>query len=634
MLRARSVALLAIVIGAFSAASIGPAVAAEAAPPADPSAVIRHVDTSAFPLVAVTVSVPSDVSATAVQITENGFPVRMINARPLVDAGGSIQIVLAIDTSNSVIGTPLASAVQAATSFIQQLPPGIGVGLVTFSDRPIVVAPVTTDHTAALQSLSSMTQTRSGTALYDGLITSAGLFAAGGQRDVVLLTDGADTGSHNNLATAVAAAGAAKASVYTIGLGPKVDTGVLQQIADGTHGVYTPAAEADLLSIYRSLAAQLSNEYVIQYRSQAPGGVQLTIVARVGDGLSDQVFVQTPRAAEPPPSSSPIRAFLASTLGMVSVLGLFFLLVLMVGLVLAGSGSKARRDRDLARRMSAPSSPSLVAARPDHGPGAWIPDSFAAVGGAVAEAGGFSDSLERKLERAGVAMTPGEFVAVNAGAVVLAIIVGAILHTFVWGAVLVALAATIPPLVLRRRLNKRLDALHAQLPDVLMILASSMRAGHSFLQALDTVSKEVGNPSGPEFSRVVTEIQLGRTPDDALNGLAERVGTEEFKWAMMAVNVQREVGGNLAEVLDTLAQTVREREAVRRQIRVLSAEGRLSMWLLAAIPPAICLYISWVNPTYMSLLWTTHLGWALIVMAVTLMTIGFFVARKIVRIDV
>jgi tight adherence protein B len=220
------------------------------------------------------------------------------------------------------------------------------------------------------------------------------------------------------------------------------------------------------------------------------------------------------------------------------------------------------------------------------------------------------------------------------GVTVLAVIAGAILHSFAWAIALVVLAGAVPSLVLRRKLNKRLDALHAQLPDVLMILASSMRAGHSFLQALDTVSKEVGDPSGPEFSRVVTEIRLGRTPDDALNALAERVGTEEFKWAMMAVNVQREVGGNLAEVLDTLAQTVREREAVRRQIRVLSAEGRLSMWLLAAIPPAICLYITWVNPTYMRLLWTTHLGWGLIVMAMTLMTVGFFVARKIVRIDV
>jgi tight adherence protein B len=318
----------------------------------------------------------------------------------------------------------------------------------------------------------------------------------------------------------------------------------------------------------------------------------------------------------------------------VSVLGLFFVLVLMIALVLAGSGSKARRDRDLSRRMSAPSATPIVPGRPDHGPGAWIPDPLAAAGGAVAEVAGFKEGLERKLERAGVAMSPGEFVAVNVGAVIVAIIVGAILHSFLLVAVLAVLVGAVPSLVLGRMLNKRLNALNAQLPDVLMILASSMRAGHSFLQALDTVSKEVGDPSGPEFSRVVTEIRLGRTPDDALNALAERVGTEEFRWAMMAVNVQREVGGNLAEVLDTLAQTVRERETVRRQVRVLSAEGRLSMWLLAAIPPAICLYIVWVNPEYMSLLWTTRLGWVMIVMAATLMTVGCFVARKIVRIDV
>jgi tight adherence protein B len=176
--------------------------------------------------------------------------------------------------------------------------------------------------------------------------------------------------------------------------------------------------------------------------------------------------------------------------------------------------------------------------------------------------------------------------------------------------------------------------LHSQLPDVLMILASSMRAGHSFLQALDTVSKEIGNPSGPEFARVVSEIRLGRSPDEALTALSERVNTEEFKWAMMAVNVQREVGGNLAELLDTLATTVREREVVRRQIRVLSAEGRMSMWLLAIIPPGLTLYITWANPSYMRLLWTTKIGWGLIALGVMLMSVGLLVARKIVRIDV
>jgi tight adherence protein B len=168
---------------------------------------------------------------------------------------------------------------------------------------------------------------------------------------------------------------------------------------------------------------------------------------------------------------------------------------------------------------------------------------------------------------------------------------------------------------------------------VLSILASSLRAGHSFLQALDTVAKEVGDPGGPEFGRVVAEIRLGRPFEEAMNALAERVGTEEFKWAILAINVQREVGGNLAEILDVLSDTVREREAIRRQVRVLSAEGRLSAKILIAMPFLIALYLAWVNPDYMRLLWTTVLGWIMLGVGGIFMVIGAIWSWRMVKID-
>jgi tight adherence protein B len=603
----------------------GPAVA-------DQGVQIRSVDTAGFPNVLVTVGVPGNVQPGAVRLTENGYPVQVITARSLVDAGGSLSIVLAIDTSNSVRGAALATAVQAATTFVDQLPAGLPVGLLTFADQPRVLAPVQADHQAVLAALEGLVTTQAGTTVYDGVEAAAHMFSGSGQRDVVLLTDGADTRSAGTIDSAVAAARAAHAAVFTVGLGSKVDTPVLQGIATGTGGSYTPAAQANLISIYQSLAQQLSHQYVIQYRSHAPGSVQVTIGVQAGDG-SDQRFVQMPSVAAPPAESALHRAIFG-VWGMVGVLVLFFGAIFMVGVILAGSGSRARRDRELARRMSAPP-PRPDSAVREEATTSWIPESLASAGTAVAEVGGFEASLERKLERAGVVITPGEFVAVTVGSVLLGgLIGGLVLRSVLWTLVLVAVAAILPRYLLGRRLHKRIDALHGQLPDVLMILASSMRAGHSFLQALDTVSKEVGEPSGPEFARLVSEMRLGRSPDEALNALADRVDTEEFKWAMMAVNVQREVGGNMAELLDTLATTVREREVVRRQVRVLSAEGRLSMWLLAAIPPGLALYIAWVNPTYMKLLWTTKVGFGLLAAGAILMSVGVLVARKIVRIDV
>src|SRR4029077_5849563 len=120
-------------------------------------------------------------------------------------------------------------------------------------------------------------------------------------------------------------------------------------------------------------------------------------------------------------------------------------------------------------------------------------------------------------------------------------------------------------------MKKREEKLRDQLPDVLTIMASSLRAGHSFMQALDTPAKEIAQPAANEFQRVVAEIRLGRPVDDALEALSQRVGSDDFKWGVLPVNIQREVGGNLAEILDNVAETLRERAIMRRQILVLTA---------------------------------------------------------------
>jgi tight adherence protein B len=254
---------------------------------------------------------------------------------------------------------------------------------------------------------------------------------------------------------------------------------------------------------------------------------------------------------------------------------------------------------------------------------------------AAAWAGGsVRESLEQRLERAGLPITAGEFLVGTAAAAFVGLIIGVILQSWIWALILAIVGGVLPYIILRRKETKRIEQLHEQLPDVLMILASSLRAGHSFLQALDTASKEVGEPSGPEFSRVVTEIRLGRNPHEALTSMAERIGTEEFKWAMLGINVQREVGGNLAEILDILAETVRDRDAVRRQVRVLSAEARLSMKIMIALPPLMEIYMVAVNRAYMSLLWTTRAGWIMIGAGLTLMAAGVFMMRKLVKIDV
>ncbi|HEX6230186.1 MAG TPA: type II secretion system F family protein [Actinomycetota bacterium] len=265
----------------------------------------------------------------------------------------------------------------------------------------------------------------------------------------------------------------------------------------------------------------------------------------------------------------------------------------------------------------------------------WMPAGLAQAGERLAAVGGFSAGLDGRLEQAGLPMKAGEFVAFTVVCAVAGGIFGAFLLPNIVFVLLIAAAASLIPYAwLVRARGQRQKKMAEQLADVLSILASSLRAGHSFLQSLDQVASEISEPSASEFHRTVSEIRLGRSIDDAMVAMADRVGSEDMRWAIMAVNVQREVGGNLAEVLDIVANTVRERAYIHRQVRVLSAEGRFSIAVLTALPIGLFLYLSLVNPEYVGPLFTTSLGRILLIVGGTLMGLGLLVMRRVVKIDV
>jgi tight adherence protein B len=311
--------------------------------------------------------------------------------------------------------------------------------------------------------------------------------------------------------------------------------------------------------------------------------------------------------------------------------------VFALGWLLLGTASRARRDREVAARMaaitgSAVKQPVSVQAEGTQG---WIPKRVTKFGKRFAESRGFSDRLDAELESAGVAVRSGEFVVLSGVAcVVAAVLVMAIFRSLLLAGIVGVVSGMGPTVALRMSLKKRTEKMREQLPDVLTIMASSLRAGHSFMQALDTVAREIPQPAAVEFQRVVAEIRLGRPTDDALEALAARVGSPDFRWAVLAVNIQREVGGNLAEILDNVADTLRERAMIRRQIRVLTAEGRLSAWVLTCLPIAIGVYMFAVNPDYIGTLFTTTIGLIMLGVAAVLLLVGVLWMRKIVDIDV
>jgi tight adherence protein B len=633
MMRRRHLMLILGILGLLVVATGGSAIASSA------SVKIRSVDQHAFPTVTLTVSVTgvSAVAPSDIRITENGVVRPVQSVRTLEESGRRIDIVLAIDTSNSVKGAPLAAAVTAAKTLIGQLPASVQVGVLTFAATPLIAQPVTSDHQAALTVLDSLTVS-AGTAVFDGVRTAAGMFSGDAQHNIVLLTDGTDT-TGATLQSAVAAAKAAPAAVFSVGLmSSALDESVLQNLSTQTAGAYAPATEANLGQVYQQLGTELSHQYEVTYQSGSPLGSQVTIGASVHDA-TDTSLILTPAAPPANPlTAHPHHSLIHGTWGVAVAAGLTFLALFILLVMVLGAGSRVARQRDLAKRVvynRGYDTSEGVPHRPDAGMAGWIPQPVVSAAQAVADAGGFSTGLEARLERAGFPIKSGEFVAAAAGAGVLGVAIGwLVFNSWLFALILAGVGAAIPRIVLGVSGNRRRDQLQAQLADVVNILASSLRAGHSFIQALDMASKEVGEPAGPEFQRVVAEIRLGRPMEEALNAMAERVGSDDFKWAVLAVNVQREVGGNLAEILDTVAKTVREREVLRRQVKVLSAEGRLSVKILVALPFLVGLYVSKVNPGYMSLLFTTRLGLVLLGTGIVLLLVGIFWARKVVDVDV
>jgi tight adherence protein B len=269
------------------------------------------------------------------------------------------------------------------------------------------------------------------------------------------------------------------------------------------------------------------------------------------------------------------------------------------------------------------------------------PPSSALAGASAAAGAAVERALARRgrvasgaaaLERAGVAIAlPDLVLLVGLGTVVL----GA-LGFLVGGLPLAAVLAVLVPLgakvVLGWKRRRRQAAFADQLDDSLQLMASSLRAGHSLLRAVDAVSTEAAAPTSEEFARVVNETRVGRDLGDALDEVAERTASDDFRWVAQAIAIHREVGGNLAEVLDTVGHTIRERNAIRRQVTALAAEGKLSAVVLMALPFGIVAFLAVSNPAYLSGFTEGLAGYAMIAVAAVLLVVGALWLKKTVAI--
>jgi len=241
--------------------------------------------------------------------------------------------------------------------------------------------------------------------------------------------------------------------------------------------------------------------------------------------------------------------------------------------------------------------------------------------------------MEKELTKADLPLRGEEFLAFSLAGIGAAVLI-AILVT---GSLLMTLLALIvllpvPYLFIQRARHKRLARLNAQIGDALTIIANSLRSGFSFLQAMELVRKEMPDPIAREFGRTFQEVNLGTPTEQALLNMVERAGSDDLEMVITAVLIQRQVGGNLAEVLDKIAHTMRERIRVKGEIKTLTAQGRISGVVVGLLPVGLALFLSAINPEYLAVLFTTRLGLVMLGVALVAQTTGFLIIRRIVDI--
>src|SRR5229473_4001691 len=248
-------------------------------------------------------------------------------------------------------------------------------------------------------------------------------------------------------------------------------------------------------------------------------------------------------------------------------------------------------------------------------------------------------SVAEQLQRADLRLRTSEFLMIQIGSTVLFVLIAVVRFGLPLGGLIQTIVAgvigyLVPSFYVKYRINKRLKAFNNQLGDTLTLLSNAIKAGYSFAQAIDTVAKNAVPPIGDEFGRAVREMNLGGSPDEALMNITKRVISPDFDLVATAYSIHRTVGGNLAEILDNIAYTIRERVRIKGEISTLTAQARASGTLITALPIILAAFMYFVTPTYFRPMFGSIIGWILLVICGFMIFVGNLIIRRVVAIEV
>jgi len=615
---------------ALFAATLGTLVLCGASAAATPVVKLAPVARLPFPERGYVVSLPerTDLKAGSVEVRENGLRVTRVRVDPLATSGLRYGVVLALDASESMAGAPAAAALESARKFVSRQSEAEEIAIVAFNGEISVLRDLTRDGGALRTALTAQPPLAYGTHIYDALARSLALLrdAKISSGAIVLLSDGEDIGSLHTLGETVAAAKKQRVRIFTVGLrSGAFKPHPLRAIADRTGGSYAEArSAAELASIYERLGQQLAGEYLVRYRSAARPMSQVDVSVQVGGaGTATTAYVAPSPSLLDPYHRSPVARFLRSGGSPLAISLLFALLVGSLLLVLARRPKTTVVDR--------------VEAFASGKPGARAEHAVAAAALLAATrnryASGWWAQLERDLELARMTVTPRQVAGMALGGTVAIALLALALS-----APIVALFGLTTPFVARAVIQRKLKAVRNefadQFPASLQVLASALRAGHSFNGALGVVVDNAHEPARSELARVVQDDRLGVLPEVAMRRLALRMANRDIEQVALLAELQRTAGGNSAEILDTVVATVRERSEIRRLVRTLTAQGRMSRWILTALPVVLALFLWVTNPDSMNAFVSSNAGQVALVIATLMVVAGSLIIQRIVDIDV
>jgi tight adherence protein B len=590
--------------------------------------------TSGFPDKAFLVSLGATTALTAeqVDVTENGGPVTSLAVAP--PGGSKSGAILLIDASNSMQGAPIQNAMAASRAFLAERKDDLPVAIVVFGPDDNVLAEFTTNSGELEQAVAETPATSEGTHIYDAVINVAEKARAQGLErvTVVLLSDGTDIGSSATRAEALQAAADANMRVISVGLSsPQYDPETLKALANRTGGRYVETATpAELQPIFQEIGQQLSSEYEVTYRSLQPANEDVVVAVKVTGRAPASATYTTP-AIDLAPQGTFEQSWIDEVITSPWLM-IFVIVAVLALLAFAIFSAIDVRNRSLRRRMAqyvtVPSEEESRLRRAEVS--AMLADTAQRAVGRQR----WWQRFETDVELGGFNLSPLAIAGWTIVGGIVASLAVALWFQSLWGLLVGFAAPFVTRWIVSRRVRKVRRAFEEQLADNLDVLAGAMRTGHSTMGALSVMVDSAIEPSKSEFRRVLQDEQLGVPLDDALMVMARRMQSYDAEQVALVMRLQREAGGNTAEVLDRVAEVIRGRMELRRLVEVLTAQARISRWILTGLPIFVLVALLFSGGDYLDPMINSLVGRIALVVGAIMVLIGSFWIKQIAKLDV